>query len=78
MRLIKCIKITYYALGQEHIKYAPCNVKMSEIQETVKQVWDTAHVGNVQMVQVDKSEYNANQFETLKAWINDLKTLDND
>lgn len=78
MRLVKCIRVTYYALGKEHVKYAPFSAKISEIQACVARVWDTAHVRDVRTVQVDKNEYNTHHFDTLKAWINRLKTLTND
>lgn len=73
MRIVKCIKVDFYAIGKEHIAYVDLkDERINEINEMVSSIWETAKVTKVETVEVPASEYKVNHIDKLEQWLSAL------
>lgn len=51
-------KVTFNALGMEHVKFCRRHKSIEEIQDKIKSIWETAHLQKLEFARVEAKEFN--------------------
>ena len=73
---IKCKKITYEALGQQHIAYADEFYTLEEAQGLIKQICSTAKVFKIETESVSQKDYKLNSVHKIAQFLEDIEEFD--
>ena len=83
MRFKKCLKVDFYALGQEHFVFMDPQEKtmgqlLEELNKLVAQIYTTAKVVQIESVQVSSREFKDNNISKIHDWISQVSIYNKD
>lgn len=71
MKVHKCTKISFIALGQEHQVYTD-SYDVEYFGDEVSKICPTSRVVKIEMVMIDYETFHKNNLENLVKWNNDI------